>query len=296
MDEVDFTILAATSVFTDLIEKCPPAEACRDAFDRTGKATVKMATQTGGFGQAALRQSLGARGSHDYLTSHDATANRHRQQQHQQRLSLDSPGSRTAYAQYDLSVPDGYASNRRTAQAQLVQTSPFQLSMPNVKTEKDSYSLLRGVPRPNQNAGNMVPDADTSAIDPVLLPSPSAAQPGQSPISVSSITPVSAHAALPSAGMSNFMRSPSAMNTPGQVSFTGLQDMAFLQSLQGTTGMDGDAIGDGGQGELSFGLGWDGTHQDFNDGPQVDLLDGFWFGGQQSGGGGAAAGNGVGMP
>lgn len=51
MDEVDFTILAATSVLTDLIEKCPPAEACRDAFDRTAKATVKMANSTGGFGQ-----------------------------------------------------------------------------------------------------------------------------------------------------------------------------------------------------------------------------------------------------
>src|SRR4051795_5832163 len=51
MDEVDFTILAAKSVFSDLIDKCPPAEACRDAFDRTAKATLKMANSTGGFGQ-----------------------------------------------------------------------------------------------------------------------------------------------------------------------------------------------------------------------------------------------------
>lgn len=39
MDEVDFTILAATSVLGDLIPKCPPAEACRDAFDRMSKGT-----------------------------------------------------------------------------------------------------------------------------------------------------------------------------------------------------------------------------------------------------------------
>ena len=51
MDEVDFTILAAHSVFTDLMDKCPPAEACRDAFDRTARATIKMANSTGGFGQ-----------------------------------------------------------------------------------------------------------------------------------------------------------------------------------------------------------------------------------------------------
>lgn len=169
------------------------------------------------------------------------------------------------------------------------------MAMPNIKTEKDGYSMIRGVPASNQNTANMVQDADNTAIDPVLLPSPGAAQQGQSPISVSSITPVSAHAALPNAGLNNFMRSPSAMNTPGQVSFTGLQDMEFLQSLQGAAGMDGVAGGGGAQADLaSFGIGWDGTHQDFNDGPQVDLLDGFWFGGQQSGGGGG--GGGVGMP
>lgn len=50
MDEIDFTVLAAKSVFTDLIDKCPPAETCHDAFDRTAKATIKMANSTGGFG------------------------------------------------------------------------------------------------------------------------------------------------------------------------------------------------------------------------------------------------------
>lgn len=42
MDEVDFTILAATSVLGDLVNKCPPAEACRDAFERMSRATVQM--------------------------------------------------------------------------------------------------------------------------------------------------------------------------------------------------------------------------------------------------------------
>ena len=42
MDEVDFTILAATSVLGDLVEKCPPAAACRDAFQRMSRATVQM--------------------------------------------------------------------------------------------------------------------------------------------------------------------------------------------------------------------------------------------------------------
>lgn len=50
LDDVDFTVLAATSVLGDLIDKCPPAEACRDAFDRMSKATVKMCLSTTGFG------------------------------------------------------------------------------------------------------------------------------------------------------------------------------------------------------------------------------------------------------
>ena len=47
---MDFTVLAATSVLGDLSDKCPPAEACRDAFERMSKATVKMCLSTTGFG------------------------------------------------------------------------------------------------------------------------------------------------------------------------------------------------------------------------------------------------------
>ncbi|KAJ5970307.1 uncharacterized protein N7479_000225, partial [Penicillium vulpinum] len=50
LDEVDFTVLAATSVLGDLMHKCPPAEACRDAFERMSKATVQMCLSTTGFG------------------------------------------------------------------------------------------------------------------------------------------------------------------------------------------------------------------------------------------------------
>lgn len=48
--DVNFTVLAATSVLGDLIDKCPPAEACRDAFERMSNATVKMCQSAVGFG------------------------------------------------------------------------------------------------------------------------------------------------------------------------------------------------------------------------------------------------------
>ena len=37
-------------MLTDLIDKCPPAEACREAFDRMSKATIKMCMNSTGFG------------------------------------------------------------------------------------------------------------------------------------------------------------------------------------------------------------------------------------------------------
>ncbi len=53
LDDVDFTVLSATSVLEDLVDKCPPAEACHDAFVRMSKATVKMCLSTTGFGSQA---------------------------------------------------------------------------------------------------------------------------------------------------------------------------------------------------------------------------------------------------
>ncbi|EXJ67826.1 uncharacterized protein A1O5_09172 [Cladophialophora psammophila CBS 110553] len=57
LDDFDFTVLAATSVLGDLMEKCPPAEACRDAFERMSKATVQMCMSTPGFGFSMERRA-----------------------------------------------------------------------------------------------------------------------------------------------------------------------------------------------------------------------------------------------
>lgn len=50
IDDVDFTVLAATSVLNDLVPICPPAESCRDAFVRMSKATISMVMSTTAFG------------------------------------------------------------------------------------------------------------------------------------------------------------------------------------------------------------------------------------------------------
>ena len=69
LDDVDFTVLIATSVLTDLIEKCPPAEACRDAFVRMSKATISMCEKTTGFGSTSTLSSQQLNSPDEYFSS-----------------------------------------------------------------------------------------------------------------------------------------------------------------------------------------------------------------------------------
>lgn len=297
MDEVDFTILAATSVLTDLIEKCPPAEACRDAFDRTAKATIKMATSNGGFGQVIRprRPSRGNSDRVDYLTAREATANRQVPNAHS---PVDQSGARIA-TMYESASCEPYTAHNTVARLPAMQSStqvpPYRLNIANIKSEHEGYAMARPMPSTglNTNAGAL-PDVgaalpDNSAIDPVLLPSPSPQM--NSPSSVSSLTPTSAQQ-YTSQGNSNnsnlnMLRSPMAGFGPATGAFTlsDLQGMDFLQNLQDPSGADGFNNSDI-QMDMGFGIGWEGMHHDFSDGQQVDLFDGFFFGNQQGGTGG----------
>ncbi|KAK7751542.1 hypothetical protein SLS62_006492 [Diatrype stigma] len=287
MDEVDFTILAATSVFTDLISKCPPSEACREAFDRTAKATIKMANSTGGFGQVLTRKKRGSRGNNDYITARDATANR---QRHHQRVSTDAGTSRSS-TYFDAQSHDGYSS-QRGAKATSSQPSNYRISIPNAQAE-DAYSMLRTMPKTalstgsNSDVGSV---HDNASIDPVLLPSP---RQDHSPASAASLTPQSTTQAsqfaqttnTPGSNFNMLQHSPSSSYTAagGGVNYSDLQGMDFLQGLQDQSNSNYGGNSDL-QMDMGFGLGWEGMHHDFSDGQQVDLFDGFFFGGQQGGG------------
>lgn len=326
MDEVDFTIFAATSVFTDLIDKCPPAEACRDAFDRTAKATIRMAHSTGGFGQVLLSRNQqmsrgGGNSDGDYMSARDASSSStNNRSWHPARRSLEN----TAAYHHQGPSMYGYAS--------------AAAADPRIKTEQDGYSALRTPVA----AGSAVADSaggergggggggggmldGMSAytnLDPVLSSVSPVAGQGGSPISVRSLTSRS-QAAAPqypgsmapggggdsSGGTYGMMRSPTMAGFGGSdegamaasLSYSDLQGMDFLQELhqQQTDQQDlasdaGAGAGVGGFGDpdmqidFGLGMGWEGMHHDFSDGQQVDLFDGFFFGGQQqqTGGGG----------
>ncbi|CAK7233571.1 hypothetical protein SBRCBS47491_008656 [Sporothrix bragantina] len=388
MDEVDFTILAATSVFSDLIDKCPPAEACRDAFDRTAKATIKMANSTGGFGQTASfhayqsrRQSRGAadgqrldwgfspsdvspamsttsavtvvggsNAQHGNAQQNVAPSASHRHQQ-QQRQTNDPSRPR----QYQLQLQQHQQQQQQLSQQRYDQQpvndgygggGPMQKAahmssmgdasrsyrgaggagLPgSLKMEQDGFSLMQTAPNPpcsTASSYEMIGTPDGSAVDPSsMLTSPVLGGPqqqqqqGMSPMSGSlqgtPVTPTAPaylnqmqqqhqqhqrqHAQQP--------QQANAVYTPNSQTFSDLQGMEFLQELNGNNGDGtGPMVGGGGglmgDQQMDFGLnfGWEGMHHDFNDGQQLDLFDGFFFGGQQGGsGGGSGGGNPGGM-
>ncbi|KAH8912521.1 hypothetical protein BR93DRAFT_974007 [Coniochaeta sp. PMI_546] len=311
MDEVDFTILAATSVFTDLIEKCPPAEACRDAFDRTAKATIKMANSTGGFGQVmppaqghkrrnsrngSLDDRLNWSSRSDAASSSTRSARTHHH--HQQRISMDYNASQRQPSQYDMGS-DTYS----TSAASSTQLGPPQQRPPkrfrpsanvsNTTTDSETnFSLIRHPPpQPHSTTSSADALSPETSLDPSLLPSPSQQTP-----------PLQRMASSPSVSTLNAVANFYPLQNQSPLPFTNsnLQGLEFLQSLNSQPGgLDADFGGGGGgtgqqdaQMDLNFGLGWEGLHHDFSDGQQLDLFDGFFFGDQRGAGGGGGGGGG----
>lgn len=289
MDEVDFTILAATSVLSDLIEKCPPAEACRDAFNRMSKATVQMCMSTTGFStnseglsSKSLHNQKGAdEMSYDYLgappSSQFALSNsRGNKPPRNNRASSSTeqqPQVNRQKPQFDMGLndifpaPSGVARNQLPElQTQQSYTSSRNNGARNVKNEfsaADAYSISQNQIHSPTDYGISPPQAqiphsaDTSAIDPSLLPSP---QTQQQPQMQTFIPP-----------------DPNTMmfgNAFGDLDFP-LQDMDFLNT--GVEGLHGAAMEGQAGLDLGFGLGWEGMDHDFSEGNQLDIFDGKVF-------------------
>ncbi|KAH6664741.1 fungal-specific transcription factor domain-containing protein [Plectosphaerella plurivora] len=274
MDEVDFTILAAKSVFTDLMDKCPPAETCRDAFDRTAKATIKMANSTGGFGSVpSSRKTKESR--MDWASNGDgsSTASLHRRRQ---------PPSQNAF-QIDMPLSDTLSSPSLSASGEL--PSGHSPSIARSKTfESDPFTGMgnRGQPSP-------------AGLDPTMMHSPTLMRQNTAPqtASTSANTPYLSQQPTP-------YRGAGPVNLKSE--YADPQMVEFFQTLQ-NMGQDGNGTAPGSAGgdmggysgtsgggadmsqqqlDLGFGINWDNLHHDFSDGgQQMNIFDGFFFGSQQ---------------
>ncbi|KAF1941305.1 hypothetical protein EJ02DRAFT_377969 [Clathrospora elynae] len=291
LDDVDFTVLAATSVLGDLIDKCPPAEACRDAFDRMSKATIQMCMSTTGFGPQALRALPQA------------------QLYHAQTSPTTAYTSSDADARSDAGM-QGYRS-RNTAgyfghQQQQRRPAPrFDMNLKDLfsddETDKRSFSrvsnqvnAMRPPPAPMKSEPQMQPFTADLKISPQLrthqhqqnffASSPNMTSPNQQ--SAFTTTPP-ANPSMPSPYQirNELPYTAFAQNTTSYPDL-GFSDLDFLDPYP-DPGSSGDAnTGSGGLQDvgIGFGMGFgDGTH-DWSDGNGFDLFEGFFFGPGGTGG------------
>jgi hypothetical protein len=257
MDEVDFTVLAAKSVFTDMIDKCPPAETCRDAFDRTAKATIKMATSTGGFGMSSQNRN---RQAPRWSSGSDAPLAKPKSHR-------SHPSDQTTFL-VDMSMSDNASTPSLSIGGDVggQQTSPTGTSK---SYEADNYSM-RPQPRrsgSNHHEAHVNPDIG-QAIDTSLGTPPRQSR----------------RAAPQQDAMRGPFLSPSFGDQANSIDFPDGQSMDFLQNLD--TSSNGE-FGNIDQAQLDpvFGMNWEGFSSDFADGQQVNPFGTFFFGGPQGGNG-----------
>lgn len=283
-DEVDFTVLAATSVLGDLMHKCPPAEACRDAFERMSKATVEMCLSTTGFGPQVDLSRIPTTnfGSKQSSATHSRSRQYARQQADQRqrhnvaRRQIQMRQSRPV-PRFDMNLDDLFGDNGQGSSGlgKQVQQPPYPIS----ETSDPNFA------RPNiqRNPSMEYYGGFENAV------SPQAQQPpqqqyyyGNSPQQSASPNSVGATTGLP-------QFQPTDQEHSGSVGLDYLDyDPASIER-QMSMGSDENSeykyqvpsLGDAGQNigiDLGFGMAVDFQH-DWSENANYDLLEGYFFGG-----------------
>lgn len=302
LDDVDFTVLAATSVLDDLIEKCPPAEACRDAFVRMSKATIKMGLSAGGFGLQ------GGFGDHEPAATQSGApfdVDRPVPLSVDTTLSMPQPqrqmlpkGLSRRQPVFDMDLRDLFSEEETAArplsrlayfphapiQSQSASYPPqVNPNMP-IKRESMSNSTNPLSPQAYQGSGLQGPNAITTAAlsSPTssTIPPPNLAAQQQNAYSLSNQAPYTNFASQ--------IQTQYPMMSP-------FSDLDFLDNLP----LGGDAMGAAGNGmgqalsfqdfDLGLGMGWDGNLpvQSWGDdsGGNLDMFDGFFSAWRNNGNG-----------
>jgi hypothetical protein len=267
---VDFTILAATSVLGDLTEKCPPAEACRDAFERMSKATVQMCMSTTGFGSEAKSGRQG--GSRSDVPSQSSFASMGAEtnypdlkvgQSQKQQQEVETKPHRPP-PKFDMNLRDLFpddinsddlVSYGRQRQPQLLRQQTQPVPMPQQRSSQ-VYSLAKQQKSLNNqiNAGLGLNARQSSAESISRYPPPPQQQ-----------------QALQQMQGNPSTNSEFYSNSPYGVDLTNMPGLDFLQSTDYDQGLDPTGI------DINFGHGMDFQH-DWSDGTGLDIFDGFFFG------------------
>ena len=248
-------MLAATSVLGDLMVKCPPAEACKDAFERMSKATVQMCLSTTGFGSRPELQHLDRTGSH--TESALGRAGNNTPSDTLSTTNQQAPRPRRPPPKFDMDLRDLFPDD-------IEHNLPSQ-SFPNSFISRQARKVE--VPGPEMRQYE-APVAEGSF--PQYLPSQINTQINQG---------FGVGAANEQSDPAEQARPPQATYYDGNGSSMGMNFANPGVNYFGDYGFQDFNAEDGvgGAVDVDFGLGMDAQH-DWSDGNQLELFDGFFFG------------------
>lgn len=246
--------------------KCPPAEACRDAFLRMSKATIAMVEKTTGFGSASTLGSQPLASPGGYFSSSDSISR-----------SPESESSRPlkrkwTMPKFDMNLKDLFSdeeiSNRPMMHQPQLQT--FGQRLPQSKTT--SFNLPSRTSHPDQQS---MPFTDQQASSPTsFTTSPPLQLSNELTFPLSNQQPYIPFAETISQAQPDFS----------------FDDMSFLETFPVSDPNPGSWGGwSGSTGELDLGFGTGGTGSYDSNGNYdpngVDMFGGFFFGGNDPGNG-----------
>ena len=256
-------MLAATSVLGDLREKCPPAEACRDAFERMSKATVQMCLSTTGFGSAIRQYEPQPSSTHPRpsVSSSSTEAGSYQGMPDTRHSSSQmEPPRRRALPKFDMNLRDLFPEETGSPPSTQPYSHPSNMTafpnhpappppMPRMKQEQQS---------PIQSQPPYINSQINAGLG--MAPSPTMANPNST------------------------LSSQNQYSNPSPYYNTSLYGSDFMQMPGMDFLDDGNMVGNGMSGGLDLGFGMGGgmgaeTDHDWSEGNGFDLFDGFFFGG-----------------
>ena len=249
------------------MEKCPPAEACRDAFERMSKATVQMCLSTPGFGFTKEREADTPRPVKRESSMSEAMALDPQPKQEYTPIAPKPPRLKRPPPQFDMDLrglfPEDLDSSARPS-------SSFPMNLQRRPQQYQDMSTH------NQAQSVSPASAIKTQINTGL---------GMAQTSVSTFSTSQQPQSQPMYGQNAY--------SPDYMDLSSLPGMDFLNlanpanDASSTSASNEDMSYDFSSGpDIGFGVGNMGLdfQHDWSDGQQFDLFDGFFFGNNAMGG------------
>ncbi|CAG8267812.1 unnamed protein product [Penicillium nalgiovense] len=268
------------------MHKCPPAEACRDAFERMSKATVQMCLSTTGFGSQVDTSRI-------YATSNTGSSlhpgrlrqpmdQRHRAGQGQSRRATQARPSRPA-PKFDMNLADLFNDNTPLADHSRPENRPGGPTYPQPESmapnfPADQSSRSYGQRNPSMDYYLKYENPNSPQPNPQFYYSNSPQHSGSPGSNTQTHGLPSTDTEAPQ-GMSLDFLDFGSGDAEGQGNMEGEANPDY--NMMGVPSL-GHNLGQNVGIDLGFGMAMDFQH-DWSENPNYDLLEGYFFGGSGAG-------------